>query len=108
MLSIDSTTKENGCIQFVPGSHKGELLEHDRARTSFGLFLPGFFEPRADTVAIETEPGDCTFFGPLVIHGSGANPSPSHRRANTFAYNATNNGSQQSREMLRGESLKIS
>ena len=107
-LSIDAATEENGCIQFVPGSHKGELIEHDRASTSFGLFLPGFFKSRADAVAIETEPGDCTFFGPLVIHGSAANPSPAHRRANTFAYNATNNGSRQSREVLRGELLKTS
>ena len=101
MLSIDEANSENGCIRFVPGSHKGELLVHDQAQTSFGLFLPGFFEARDDAVVVETEPGDCVFFGPLIIHGSSANQSLNHRRANTFAYNVTENGMQRPREVLR-------
>jgi len=104
MLSLDAATSKNGCIRFVPGSHKGKLLVHDQAQTSFGLFLPGFFESRDDSVVVETEPGDCVFFGPLIIHGSSANQSPNHRRANTFAYNVTENGERYPREVLRRQS----
>lgn len=31
-LAIDATTRENGCIQFVPGSHKWGLQEHERGQ----------------------------------------------------------------------------
>ena len=102
MFFIDAATTENGCIRFVPGSHKKGLLNHNRGNHSFGLYLPGLFGKRDEAVLVEVEPGDCIFFGPLVIHGSDANKSPHHRRANTFAYNVTNNDPRQCREVLRG------
>ena len=40
---------------------------------------------------VEMEPGDVIFFGPLIIHGSGANPSPKDRRMNTFVFDRPNN-----------------
>src|SRR5215208_6607109 len=30
MFQIDDATMENGCLQMVPGSHRGRLLEHER------------------------------------------------------------------------------
>jgi len=101
MLAIDAATKENGCIQFVPGSHKQGLLPHDRKEQAFGLFLPGYFQPRPDAVLVEMAPGDCVFFGPLVIHGSDSNRSTKDRRANTVAYTVT--GNDHGREVLRGK-----
>jgi ectoine hydroxylase-related dioxygenase (phytanoyl-CoA dioxygenase family) len=77
----------------------------NRGNHSFGLYLPGLFGKRDEAVLVEVEPGDCIFFGPLVIHGSDANKSPHHRRANTFAYNVTNNDPRQCREVLRGTVL---
>ena len=105
MFFIDAATTGNGCIQFVPGSHKKGLLDHDHGNHAFGLYLPGFFEECDEAVPVEAEPGDCIFFGPLIIHGSNTNKSPYHRRANTFAYNVTNNNPRQCREVLRGTVL---
>lgn len=104
-FSIDPATKENGCIQFVPGSHKMGLQEHERKSQTFGVFLPGHFYEREDAVLVETEPGDCIFFGPIIIHGSGPNTSDKDRRMNTIAYNVTGNGPSQCREVLRGKPL---
>jgi ectoine hydroxylase-related dioxygenase (phytanoyl-CoA dioxygenase family) len=104
MLAIDDATVENGCLQMVPGSHRAGLLEHDRARQPFGVFLPGYFQPRPDAVPVPMRPGDAVFFGPLIIHGSDANRSERDRRAVTIAYNVPGNGAGQTREVLRTRS----
>jgi ectoine hydroxylase-related dioxygenase (phytanoyl-CoA dioxygenase family) len=102
MLAIDAATRENGCIQFAPGTQKQGLLTHEqRKNMSFGVFLPGYFNERPDAVAVEMEPGDCVFFGPLVIHGSDGNRSQRDRRANTVAYTITGDDPGQCRELLR-------
>ena len=92
MLHIDDANAENGAIQFVPGSHRDGLVEHDRADTSFGVFLPGYFAPREEAVTLDMKAGDAVFFGSLVVHGSAANTSDGDRRACTIAYDVTGNG----------------
>ncbi|MCC6446430.1 MAG: phytanoyl-CoA dioxygenase family protein [Armatimonadetes bacterium] len=101
-LAIDPATRENGCIEFIPGSHKWGLQEHERAQRAFGVFLSGY-HPREDATPVEMEPGDGVFFPSLVIHGSAANTSKKDRRMNTFAYNVTGNNMSQCREILRGK-----
>ncbi|MCZ7649137.1 MAG: phytanoyl-CoA dioxygenase family protein [Planctomycetota bacterium] len=107
MLAIDPATRENGCIQFVPGSQKRGLVEHIKEDTGygFGIYLPGYFNPRNDAVAVEMQPGDCVFFGALVIHGSDANKSDRGRRANTMAYTVTGDEPQRCRGVVRGRAL---
>ncbi|MBT3267993.1 phytanoyl-CoA dioxygenase family protein [Candidatus Poribacteria bacterium] len=92
MLHMDDADAGNGAIQFVPGSHRDGLLEHDRADMSFGVFLPGYFGEREGAVTLDMRAGDAVFFGPLVIHGSDANTSERDRRACTMAYDVTGNG----------------
>jgi ectoine hydroxylase-related dioxygenase (phytanoyl-CoA dioxygenase family) len=106
-LAIDAATKENGCIQFIPGSHRWGLQEHERKQMTFGVFLPGpaYYYERDDAVDVEMQPGDGVFFGPLVVHGSAPNTSDQDRRMNTFAYNVTGNNMTQCREALRGKSV---
>ena len=104
-LAIDRADDENGCIQFIPGSHQWGLQEHERAQTSFGVFLPGHYCQREDAVPVAMEPGDGVFFSALTIHGSGPNTSHRDRRMNTFAYNVTGNSEGQCREVLRGRAL---
>ena len=104
-LAIDGADDENGCIQFIPGSHEWGLQEHERAQTSFGVFLPGHYRRREDAVPVPMVPGDGVFFSALTIHGSGPNSSPRDRRMNTFAYNVTGNSQGQCREWLRGRAL---
>lgn len=102
MVAIDPADVKNGCTQFVAGSHQWGLQEHEREKTSFGVFLPGHYRERDDATPVEMEPGDAVFFNALVIHGSAPNLSGRSRRINTFAYNVTGNGEGQCREELRG------
>lgn len=102
-LAISAANLENGCIQFVPGSHNWGLQEHERKQQTFGVFLPGHYQEREDAVAVEMEAGDAVFFNALIIHGSAPNISKKDRLMNTFAYNVTGNGTTQSREVLRGK-----
>jgi hypothetical protein len=104
-LAINEANLENGCIQFVPGSHNWGLQEHERKHQTFGVFLPGHYQEREDAVAVEMAPGDAVFFNALIIHGSAPNNSANDRLMNTFAYNVTGNGETQCREVLRGSPL---
>ena len=104
-LAIDRASRENGCIQYIPGSHKWGLQEHERAQQTFAMYLPGDDYERADAVAVEMEPGDGVFFNALIIHGSAANTSTLERRMNTFAYNVTGNNASHDREVLRGKAV---
>ena len=102
MLAIDPATRENGCLEFIPGSHTWGLQEHEHHNEAFGRFLPGHYHERPESTPVVMEPGDVVFFTSLVIHGSAPNLSNADRWANTFAYNVTGNNVQQCREVLRG------
>lgn len=92
MLAIDPQHVENGCIRFVPGSHKGGLVDHRRFQSSsFNIGLSDQLDDYPAAIPVEFEPGDAIFFGSLVIHGSAPNTSPMHRRANTFAFDIIGN-----------------
>jgi ectoine hydroxylase-related dioxygenase (phytanoyl-CoA dioxygenase family) len=104
-MAIDRSTRANGCIQFVPGSHRTGLQEHVTTGEVFSRHLPGpaYYHERDDAVAVEMEPGDGVFFNALIVHGSAPNTSTDERRMNTFAYNVIGNNIHQCREVLRGE-----
>lgn len=101
-MAIDAATLENGCIQFVPGSHRWGLQEHEREQVAFGVYLKGHWQERKDAVPVETMAGDAVFFNCLVIHGSAPNSSTQDRRMNTIAFNVTGNGRGKDLAVLRG------
>jgi len=90
--ALDDSTKENGCLQYIPGSHQWGLLPkpviagelqgikdflNDEQREQFEH--PQFAEVKA---------GEAIFHHSLTLHGSGANTSAKPRRAfviNVFA-----------------------
>jgi ectoine hydroxylase-related dioxygenase (phytanoyl-CoA dioxygenase family) len=83
-IGLDDSTVENGCVHYVPGSHKWELLP----RGSLADDMNAVFERLSDDqkalfkpVAIELRAGEASFHHPLTIHGSYANRSDRPRRA---------------------------
>ncbi|MEE9608813.1 MAG: phytanoyl-CoA dioxygenase family protein, partial [Myxococcota bacterium] len=82
--ALEPCTRENGCLVVVPGTHKGELFEHENPdwewlnHAYFGAKGVGAHPER---VHLEMEPGDTVFFHPVLLHGSGRNRSPGFRRA---------------------------
>ena len=87
-LAIDESTLENGCIRYVPGSHK-EYIEHQvfESRSGFEIGLPGDIDA-FENVTLEMEPGDVAFHGSITIHASEGHESDKSRVMNTFAYTA--------------------
>ena len=82
-IALDDATRENGCLQYVPGSHRWTLLPKPALAGSMdaldSVLTP---EQRADfrPIAIELARGEATFHHPLMVHGSLANVSDRPRR----------------------------
>jgi phytanoyl-CoA hydroxylase len=79
----------NGGLAVVPGSHKGELLEHESPDWEHVNFLYVGARSRGEApprVHLEMEPGDTLFFHPLLLHGSGRNRSFGFRPAISCHY----------------------
>ncbi len=87
--ALDRCTKENGCLQVVPGTHRGELVEHENPDWEY-LNLAyygakGFGEETARH-HLEMKPGDTVFFHPILVHGSGRNRTSGVRRSISAHY----------------------
>ena len=88
-LALDDTSPENGCLQFLPGSHREPVRPHhpatgDRARQHT---LVTDLRPGEAPIPISIRRGDITVHNEGVLHGSGGNRSTtSRRRAYINAY----------------------
>ncbi len=83
-IGLDDATRDNGCMQYIPGSHRWELLpvtglagDMDAIQTVLTEEQKRQFKP----VAIELKKGECTFHHPLMVHGSYENSTDGPRRA---------------------------
>ena len=90
-VGLDDATVENGCLHYVPGSHKWGLLDKPvltGAMNELKNYLTEEQKMKFNPVPIELKKGYATFHHPLTIHGSFANESDRPRRAvvlNVFA-----------------------
>ena len=84
-IGLDDATRENGCLQYIPGSHlwpdlpitglAGDMdainaVLNDEQREQF-----------RNPVAVELKEGEASFHHPRLVHGSYANRSDRSRRA---------------------------
>jgi ectoine hydroxylase-related dioxygenase (phytanoyl-CoA dioxygenase family) len=83
-IGLDDSTVENGCVHYVPASHRWDLLPRgvlaDNMEEIFAHLTDeqrGGFKP----VACEMKAGEASFHHPLMIHGSHENSSERPRRA---------------------------
>jgi len=86
-IALDDATLENGCMWFIPGTHKIA----DFRNASIGANMAELFGvypemAKIDPVAAPMKAGDCSFHNGLVAHGAGANMTRGHRVAMTCAY----------------------
>lgn len=86
-VALDDATLANGCLYFVPGSHKAERFENVVIGPEVGALFDVYPEWR-DTPAVPcpVAAGGATFHNGLTAHGAGANMTPFPRRAMTCAY----------------------
>lgn len=83
-IGLDDSTRANGCVHYVPGSHRWPLLP----RASFANHMDAILdalapEQRANfkPVPIELKAGECSFHHSFMVHGSYANETAVPRRA---------------------------
>jgi len=83
-IGLDDATADNGCLQYIPGSHRWDLLPvtglaggMDSIREVLTPDQLAEFKPKA----IELRKGECAFHHPLMIHGSYENRTDRPRRA---------------------------
>jgi len=86
-IALGQTTLENGCMWFIPGSHKLARYEN----VPIGENLADLFKvypemTEADPVPVPMQPGDCSFHNGLTAHGAGANMTRNRRIAMTCSY----------------------
>lgn len=90
-IGLDDSTKRNGCLYYVPGSHRWGLLDKpELAGDMQGINHYLTLQQKADfkPIPIELKRGYGTFHHPLLVHGSHENKSESMRRSvvlNVFA-----------------------
>ena len=83
-IGLDDATVDNGCLHYIPGSHRWELLpvtglanDMDAIQTVLSDEQKAAFRP----VAVELKAGEATFHHPLMVHGSYENRTSRPRRA---------------------------
>ena len=89
---LDDATIENGCLHYIPGSHKWGYLDKP-VLTGEMEGIKAFLDEKQqaslkDPLPIEMKKGYTTFHHPLLVHGSFENRSAIPRRAfviNVFA-----------------------
>lgn len=84
-IGLDDATKDNGCIHYVPGSHRWDLLPITGLAGDMTaiekVLSPSQWEQFNQPVAVELQAGECVFHHPLTVHGSFANTTAHPRRA---------------------------
>ena len=97
-IALDDATLANGCLWYLPGSHKTARFEHAGIGHNLGELFKVYPEwLKIDPVPAELPAGGAVFHNGLTAHAAGANMTNKPRRAMTCAYmpdGATFNGIQ--------------
>lgn len=109
-IGLDDASTENGCLNYVPGSHRWGLLE----RLELGGEMDAIFDQLSDAqrekikpVPMELKKGHACFHHPLMMHGSYANTSERSRRAMVLNVFADGTRSDTDDIMLRGTDIRV-
>ena len=84
-IGLDDATRDNGCLQYIPGSHKWTLLPITGLAGDMNAIQDVLsdeqWEQFQKPVAIELKAGEASFHHPLMVHGSRENSTDQPRRA---------------------------
>lgn len=86
-VAVTDATEENGCLQVIPGSHRGEMVAHCPKAGQVGI--PAAMMAGAQAKPLPVGAGGVVLFHPLTIHGSLSNRSQEVRWSFDIRYNVT-------------------
>jgi hypothetical protein len=87
-IAIDEATEENGCLKYIPGSHKtARLMAHEvsddpEITLNRELSRTEYDESKAESLILPA--GGMAFHDVYIVHGSEQNRSPKPRRGMTL------------------------
>lgn len=92
-IAVDSATRENGCLQVIPGSHHCGRINHVLSGEQAGADMERVNEilKRLPLVYCVMEPGDAVFFHSNLLHRSDQNVSDFPRWSMICCYNSARN-----------------
>jgi hypothetical protein len=86
VLFLDDATRENGCLEVLPGSHL-EGVRGGGGEPGFGAFeMAPDAVPEDALVPLEVSAGSVVFFGSLLVHCSAPNHTAGDRRTLLYSY----------------------
>ena len=83
-IGLDDSSRDNGCVHYVPGSHRWSLLPITGLAGNMEAINACLSEEQRTNfkpVPIELKKGEASFHHPLMIHGSYENRTERPRRA---------------------------
>jgi len=82
-VPLQEATVDNGCMWFVPGTHKLEVKEHRSVGGDVRIHALEMLEPpeMSEAIACPLPPGGATFHSSRTFHYTGPNRSEIDRRA---------------------------
>lgn len=102
-VAVDRADEDNGCLRYVPGSHRWGLLPKvafdgpiDQVREHVPRDAPW------REVSMRLQPGEVVFHHSRILHGSGANRSDRPRRACVVNWMGAHVRSASNEPLLRG------
>jgi len=85
-VALDDSTLENGCLYFVPGSHRLGLSTAGDLGPDVGAVFAVHPEAAMPPTPSPVPAGGCSIHNARTVHGAGANMTPGRRRAMTAAF----------------------
>jgi ectoine hydroxylase-related dioxygenase (phytanoyl-CoA dioxygenase family) len=87
-VALDDVDENNGCMRFVPGSHKVGKLDPRKLteETDLEQYAKGTVAEGRTPVTVRLKAGSCTFHNGLTFHYAHANHTDKPRRALAIIY----------------------
>jgi ectoine hydroxylase-related dioxygenase (phytanoyl-CoA dioxygenase family) len=105
-VALDDATLHNGCLYFLPGTHKLATFDNVGIGQNIGDLFKVYPDwATRESAAAPMKAGSCSFHNALIAHGAGANMTPGFRRAMTCAYMPDGSTFNGQRNILRPEQL---
>lgn len=86
-LALSPSTRENGCMRVIPGTHHNGFSEYQSVNQTVNTFHAEIIDVHeSEAVYFELEPGECSLHDGRIIHEAAPNTSDIRRTGYTMRY----------------------